>query len=80
MNKISKSIGALMAQGKREEAEAAKAQTGKLKDDLAMYDVRMKEAEEAQTKLLLTIPNVPYDIVPEGATSLSPSATGPTSR
>ena len=69
MNKISKSIGALMAQGKREEAEAAKAQTGKLKDDLAMYDVRMKEAEEAQTKLLLTIPNIPYDIVPEGASA-----------
>ena len=69
MNKISKSIGALMAQGKREEAEAAKAQTGKLKDDLAMYDVRMKEAEEAQTKLLLTIPNVPYDIVSEGASA-----------
>ena len=69
MNKISKSIGALMAQGKRDEAEAAKAQTGKLKDDLAMYDVRMKEAEEAQTKLLLTIPNVPYDIVPEGASA-----------
>ena len=67
MNKISKSIGALMAQGKRDEAEAAKAQTGALKAQIAEYDVKMSEAEEAQTKLLLTIPNVPYDIVPDGA-------------
>ena len=69
MNKISKSIGALMAQGKREEAEAAKAQTGALKAQIAEYDEKMAQAEEAQTKLLLTIPNVPYDIVPEGASA-----------
>ena len=69
MNKISKSIGALMAQGKREEAEAAKAQTGALKAQIAEFDVKMSEAEEAQTKLLLTIPNIPYDIVPEGASA-----------
>lgn len=66
MNKISKSIGALMAQGKREEAEAAKAQTGTLKQSIAAYDHEMAEAEAALTNLLLTIPNVPYDIVPEG--------------
>ena len=69
MNKISKSIGALMAQGKRDEAEAAKAQTGALKAQIAEFDEKMSEAEEAQTKLLLTIPNVPYDIVPEGASA-----------
>ena len=69
MNKISKSIGALMAQGKREEAEAAKTQTGTLKAQIAEYDAKMAEAEEAQTRLLLTIPNVPYDIVPEGASA-----------
>ena len=69
MNKISKSIGALMAQGKRGEAEEAKAQTGALKAQIAEYDAKMAEAEEAQTKLLLTIPNVPYDIVPEGASA-----------
>ncbi len=67
MNRISKSIGMLMAQGKREEAEAAKAQTGSLKAQIAEFDAKMSDAEEAQTKLLLTIPNVPYDIVPEGA-------------
>ncbi len=69
MNQISKSIGALMAQGKRDEAETAKAQTGALKTQIAEFDAKMSEAEEAQTKLLLTIPNVPYDIVPEGASA-----------
>lgn len=66
MNKISKSIGMLMAQGKRDEAEAAKAETGSLKEQIAQFDKAMAEAEEAQKNLLLTIPNVPYDIVPEG--------------
>ncbi|MBR1480655.1 MAG: serine--tRNA ligase [Paludibacteraceae bacterium] len=69
MNRISKSIGRLMAQGKREEAEAAKAQTGQLKADIARYEAEMAEAEKAQTALLLTIPNIPYDIVPEGTSA-----------
>ena len=69
MNKIPKSVGMLMAQGKRGEADEAKAQTGTLKAQIAEYDAKMAEAEEAQTKLLLTIPNVPYDIVPEGASA-----------
>ena len=69
MNQISKSIGMLMAKGEREKAEEAKAQTGALKAQIAEFDAKMSEAEEAQTKLLLTIPNVPYDIVPEGATA-----------
>ena len=67
MNQISKSIGQLMAKGQRAEAEAAKAQTGALKAQIAEFDEKMAAAEDAQTKLLLTIPNVPYDIVPEGA-------------
>ena len=69
MNQISKSIGMLMAKGEREKAEEAKAQTGALKAQIAEFDAKMSEAEEAQTKLLLTIPNVPYDIVPEGASA-----------
>ncbi len=66
MNKISKSIGMLMGQGKKDEAEAAKAQTGALKQNIATYEEQMAAAEQAQHDLLLTIPNVPYDIVPEG--------------
>ena len=67
MNQISKSIGMLMAKGERDKAEEAKAQTGALKAQIAEFEEKMAAAEEAQTKLLLTIPNVPYDIVPEGA-------------
>ncbi len=69
MNKISKSIGALMAQGKRDEANAAKAQTGELKQAIATYEQEMDAKEQELTNLLLTIPNVPYAIVPEGASA-----------
>ena len=69
MNKISKSIGMLMAQGKKDEAEQAKRQTGTLKQDIAAYDEQMAKAENAQRDLLLTIPNVPYEIVPQGASA-----------
>ena len=69
MNKISKSIGVLMAQGKKEEAEAAKAQTGTLKQAIPGYEQEMAKAEEALTALLLTIPNVPYNLVPEGGSA-----------
>ena len=69
MNKISKSIGALMAQGKRDEANAAKAQTGELKQAIAAFEQEMAAKEQELTNLLLTIPNVPYAIVPEGASA-----------
>ena len=66
MNRISKEIGMLFKQGKQEEAAAAKQKTGELKEQIAQFEAQMKEAEDAQLRLLLTIPNIPYDIVPEG--------------
>lgn len=66
MNKISKTIGALLAQGKKAEAEDAKKTTGDLKERIAQYDALMSSVSESLTQLLLTIPNVPYDIVPQG--------------
>lgn len=66
MNRISKSIGMFMAKGQKDEAEAAKAKTGELKESIKAFEQEMSQAEEAQTALLLTIPNTPYDIVPEG--------------
>ncbi len=66
MNRISKEIGMLFKQGKQEEAAAAKAKTGELKENIAQYEAQMAEAEQALTSLLLTIPNVPYDLVPDG--------------
>lgn len=63
---LSKSIGALMKQGKKDEAEAAKKQVEQIKQQTAELEARKKEAEEARTQVLYTIPNVPYDLVPEG--------------
>ena len=51
MNQISKSIGALMAQGKKDEANAAKAKTGELKETIKTYEAEMEEKEEAIKKL-----------------------------
>jgi len=60
-------IGALMKQGKREEAEEAKAQVAKLKEESGQYQTQMNEAEQQLTAHLCTIPNIPYDEVPEGS-------------
>lgn len=69
MNQLSKQIGALMKAGKREEAEAAKAATAALKENIKQYEEAMAAAEDAQLKVLLTIPNVPYALVPEGGSA-----------
>lgn len=66
VNQISKSIGGLMKEGKREEAEAAKAQVADIKQRSAELETQMKAAEDERKQLLYTIPNVPYDEVPEG--------------
>lgn len=63
---LSKNIGALMKQGKKEEAELAKKQVEAIKQKTAVLEEQKKLAEEARTNILYTIPNVPYDLVPEG--------------
>jgi len=65
--KYAAQIGALMKQGKREEAEAAKAEVGQLKELTTQLQAQMKEAEDELTRHLCTIPNIPYDEVPQGA-------------
>ena len=65
--KYAAQIGALMKQGKRDEAEAAKAEVAKLKDESQQLQNRMNEAEAELTAHLCTIPNIPYDEVPEGS-------------
>ena len=59
-------IGALMKQGKRDEAEQVKTQVADFKlKDKELQDV-MDRAEQELTQLLCQIPNIPYDEVPEG--------------
>ena len=62
-------IGALMKQGKREEANQVKEQVANFKQkDKELQDV-MAQAEQELNTLLCQIPNIPYDEVPEGATA-----------
>ncbi|MBW7868802.1 MAG: serine--tRNA ligase [Brumimicrobium sp.] len=65
-NSISKEIGNLMREGKKEEAEAAKAKTTELKDKEASIKEEVKELDEKILKLLYEVPNVPQTIVPAG--------------
>ena len=63
---LSKSIGGLMKEGKKEEAEAAKQKVAAIKEQTSLLEAAMKEAEEERKQILYTIPNIPYDLVPEG--------------
>lgn len=66
VNQLSKSIGALMKEGKKEEAEAAKKHVAEIKESNKSLQAEMDKAAEDMQTLLFTIPNVPYDEVPEG--------------
>ena len=66
LNKLAAQIGALMKQGKKDEAEATKAQVAEIKENNRLIDEQLKAAEDEIRNILLTIPNMPYDLVPEG--------------
>ena len=66
VNQLSKSIGALMKDGKKEEAEIAKKHVAEIKENNKALQAQMDKAAEDMQALLYTIPNVPYDEVPEG--------------
>ena len=65
-NAVSKQIGLLMREGKKEEAEAAKEQVAANKDRIAELDQRRVEVEEELTALVAAIPNIPDASVPYG--------------
>ena len=65
-NKVSKEIGGLMAQGKKDEAEAAKKKVTEFADRLAALEVKEAELEEKLTKNMMIIPNIIDDSVPIG--------------
>lgn len=65
-NAVSKQIGLLMREGKKEEAEAAKEQVAANKDCIAELDQRRGEVEEELTALVAAIPNIPDASVPYG--------------
>ncbi len=65
-NKISKEIGALMAQGKKEEAEGLKAQVAANAKRLAELEAAQPELQEKVTAIMMKIPNIIDDSVPIG--------------
>ncbi len=68
-NRVSKEIGALMAQKKADEAEAKKAETRKIGDTIAEMDKAVTAADNARDEVLLRIPNIPHPSVPVGKTA-----------
>lgn len=68
-NKLSKEIGALMKEGKKQEAEQAKAQTADLKEQIKQYSASLEETVNSLNDILYRIPNIPNALVPEGKTA-----------
>ena len=65
-NQIAKSIGALMQQGKKEEAEQVKAKTSELKQQSKNLQEALQSKEQALQDILYQIPNIPFKDVKEG--------------
>lgn len=69
MNKISKEIGILMKEGKKEDAEVAKAKTGEFKENAQLLKQKLEEVEARLQAILYQIPNVPYEKVKAGVSA-----------
>jgi seryl-tRNA synthetase len=67
MNKIAKSIGALIGQGKKDEANEAKAQAAQLKDRVKTLEDLLRDVVGRLKEIELQFPNLPHESVPEGA-------------
>ncbi len=65
-NSVSKEIGGLMAQGKRDEAEVVKQKVKDMADELAALQTKEAELEEEIRKIMLVIPNIIDPSVPIG--------------
>ncbi|MGP1504675.1 MAG: serine--tRNA ligase [Eggerthia catenaformis] len=65
-NTISKSIGALMREGKKEEAEAAKTKVKRINDELPVLEEKEKQASEKLKEIMMQIPNFIDSSVPIG--------------
>ena len=65
-NALSRQIGGLMREGKKDEAEGVKAQTAGLKDKSNALKEAMETAEHQLNELLVQLPNTPCDLVASG--------------
>ena len=69
INKISKEIGLLMKEGKKEEAENAKQKTAQYKEVSKELQQKLNEIEEKLTEILYLIPNIPHESVKAGVSA-----------
>ena len=69
MNKISKEIGILMKDGKKDEAESAKAKTAEFKENSQVLQQKLRDAEAKLQEILYLIPNIPYEKVVAGTSA-----------
>lgn len=65
-NAASREIGAMMKDGKRDEADARRKQVNELKERIAELDAARDQAEARMRELLSTLPNIPHESVPVG--------------
>jgi seryl-tRNA synthetase len=65
-NSASREIGALMKEGKRDEADARRQAVGDLKERIGQLDRKRDEVEARMRELLSTLPNIPHESVPAG--------------
>ncbi|MDD3907520.1 MAG: serine--tRNA ligase [Bacteroidales bacterium] len=66
LNQLSKSIGQLMKEGKKEEADVARQRTTEIKESNKELESTMKSAETGLIDILVQIPNLPHASVPQG--------------
>jgi seryl-tRNA synthetase len=66
MNQIAKSIGLMMKEGKKDEAEQAKQTTAQLKNDIKESEQKLREYEQLLQDTLVLIPNIPHSSVKAG--------------
>lgn len=66
LNQLSRSIGQFMKEGKKAEAESAKQRSAELKESNKALEAEMKSAEDGLQDLLVQLPNLPHESVPEG--------------
>jgi seryl-tRNA synthetase len=69
INSLSKSIGSLMKDGKTGEAQSAREKVAELKESSKTLDETLKTTEEKIQNLLVVLPNLPHESVPEGKTA-----------
>lgn len=67
-NRLSKEIGQLMAQGKKDQAEALRAQVLNMKESIKNLEDRQRSLAAELDNLLLSVPNCPQSSVPKGKT------------